>query len=118
MKSVSHAKDNEHCIPEEATPFMKISPNHCLTVTSIARPTADNTSCKEGLSASGGSSLKADPLKHDITGQDVERIFNAIGQHSGMDLEKIAQLRQALLNGQLPMDDRKLSENILEMHRN
>lgn len=51
------------------------------------------------------------------TTQAVQQAFNALAKHGEIDFDKVAQVKNALSNGELPLDDDTLAQAILDFHR-
>lgn len=51
------------------------------------------------------------------TTQAIQQVFNTLAQHGEIDFDKVAQIKVALANGQLSMDDDNLAQAILDFHR-
>lgn len=51
------------------------------------------------------------------TTQAVQQAFNTLAQHGEIDFDKVAQVKVALANGQLSLDEDNLAQAILDFHR-
>jgi flagellar biosynthesis anti-sigma factor FlgM len=96
---------------------MNISTDNKLAITPITRSAADVAPRKDNEPIAQPSSQAKSTLT-DVSGALLDRAFNSVREHSGIDNNKVSAIKQAIKNGQFEMDDVKLANLIRELHRN
>ncbi|GGO69303.1 flagellar biosynthesis anti-sigma factor FlgM [Bowmanella pacifica] len=51
------------------------------------------------------------------TSKSASQAFSALAEHDGVDMQKVQQMRDAIANGELVLDEARLIDALLDMHR-
>ena len=51
------------------------------------------------------------------TSKSASQAFSALAEHDGVDMHKVQQMRDAIANGELVLDEARLIDALLDMHR-